>query len=95
MVLLIDGVEVATWPLAGGGRADLVTVDELARIVLAARRAGCSLRLRDPGGRLWELLELAGLSGVVAGCALQAVGEPEGREEVGVEEVVVPDDPVA
>lgn len=94
VVLLRDGIEVVTWPLAGDGSPDLVMVDELARIVLAAHRAGCSLRLRDPGGRLSELLEVSGLSGVVAGCALQAVGEPEGPEEVGVEEVVVPDDPV-
>ncbi len=44
-----------------------------------------------------ELLELVGLAGVVPGPGrpLQVVGEPEDSEQLGVEEVVVPDDPVA
>ena len=80
-------VEVATWPLEGTDRPDMAAVDELARLQLAARRAGCSIRLRDVSDDLRALLDLVGL--------LQVVGQPEGGEEVGVEEEVEPDDPVA
>ena len=61
------GAEVASWPLATVGPVDLAVVDALARWVVAARRRGCSLRLRDPGGRLWELLDLTGLGEVIPG----------------------------
>jgi hypothetical protein len=87
VVLLRGGVEVARWPLAYPGRADIAVVDRLARAQLSATRAGMRLQLRHAGAELLGLLELAGLR--------QVLGEPEGREEVGVEEVVVADDPVA
>ena len=45
--------------------ADLATVDALARLHVAAGRAGCALRLRNVPPALAELLELAGLSGAV------------------------------
>ena len=62
--------------------------------------AGFTVGLRHAGLELRQLLELAGLTTVVPvagpGCAsVQVVGQPEGGEEPGVEEVVVPDDPVA
>lgn len=88
VVLLRGDVEVASWALAGPRRPDLSTVDELARHQLAARRLGCSIRLREAGDDLWELLELVGLR-------VEVGGEAEGGEKIGVEEVVVPDDPVA
>ena len=72
------------------GSVDLAIVDELARVQLGARRMGCSIRLRDARKELVELLELVGLCG-----ALQVLGQAEGGEEAGVEEVVVTDDPVA
>ncbi len=106
MVLVCGRTEVASWPLTGHGRPDLSAVDALARLQLAARRLGCSIRLRDACAELTELLDLvglldlAGLSGrpeaggpEVGG--LEVGGEPEGGEELGVEEVVMPDDPVA
>ena len=95
VVLVRDGAEVASWPLAEEGPVDLGVVDLLARLVLAARRVGCSLRLRDPGGRLGELLGLTGLGEVILGRPSDAVGQVEGGEEGGVEEVVVPEDPIA
>ena len=54
-------IEVACWPFAGHGRPGLATVDVLARLALAARRSGCSIRLRDANAELAELLELSGL----------------------------------
>ena len=41
--------------------ADLTTVDALARLQLAARRAGAELRLRQPSAELLALLALVGL----------------------------------
>ena len=93
VVLSRAGEEVASWPVVAVtcGRPHLCLVDELARLQLAARRANHELALRDVSPELRELLELLGLTGALG---VQPVGEPEGGEEVGVEEVVVPDDPV-
>ncbi len=85
------GVEVARWPFPDIGRVDLAVVDVLARLELAARTTGCSIHLRNPGAHLAGLLELVGLADAV----LQGLGEAEGGEEVRVDEVVVPDDPIA
>ena len=91
VVLLCDGTEVASWPLVvEGGKVDLRVVDALARLQLKARRQGCTVWLRQACPDLIELLELVGLAGV-----LQVSGQAEGLEQGGVEEVVVPDDPVA
>lgn len=96
VVLVRDGVEVASWPLAGTGTG-LDVVEALARLQLGARRLGCSIRVRDACPRLSELLDLAGLGEVVRVERLrrQVGGEAEDAEQAGVEEVVVPDDPVA
>jgi hypothetical protein len=98
VVLVCGDAEVASWPLGGGTRCDVSLIDELARLQLAARRLGCSIRLREPCGQLWELLDLAGLTDVVTsagGLVVEVGGETEGGEEVGVEEGVEPGDPVA
>jgi hypothetical protein len=97
VVLARDGVEIVSWPFEVRGPIDLSVVDDLARLQLAARRMGCSLKLRDTCGELTALLAFLGLAQAVAGATvgLQVVGEAEGGEEGGVEEVVVPDDPVA
>ena len=89
-VLLCDRAEVASWPLRGSGRLDLSVVDDLARLQLEARRQGCSIWLRHPCPDLVELLQLVGLGDV-----LQVGGQAERLEQAGVEEVVMPDDPVA
>lgn len=88
--------EVASWPLARPDHVDLTVVDQLARLHLAARRMGYSIRLRDPCTVLVELLDLVGLKELVAEVGLRQVdGEVKGREELGIDEVVMPDDPVA
>lgn len=42
-----------------------VALDAIGRLVLAARRHGCSVRLHGADGAVWALLELAGLRDVV------------------------------
>ena len=89
---------MASWALMCTGRPDLGLVDEVARLQVAARRQGCTIWLRQACPELLGLLHLVGLADVVPGPGrrpLQAVGETEDGEQVGVEEVVMPDDPVA
>src|SRR5918997_2194233 len=70
MVVLVRGdVELASWPLTSRDRPGLAVVDELARLQLAARRRGCSIRLRDGCVELLELLDLFGLAEVVRSTA--------------------------
>ena len=84
-VVIVRGTsELASWPVEGAG---LTVVEELAWLALAVRRAGYAVRLRDADPDLVRLLGLAGLS--------EVFGQSEIREQRGVEEVVVPDDPVA
>ena len=45
---------------------DAVTVDALARLQLAARRRGCCVELRKASDDLLELVELMGLTNVLA-----------------------------
>lgn len=93
VALIHGGTELASWPLAQANRPDLAVVDELARLQLAARRLGCSVELRGSCSELRELLAMLGLDEVVAGLG-QVIGQTEGCEQAGVEEVVMPDDPV-
>ncbi|MGH4007818.1 MAG: hypothetical protein ACRDTH_06595 [Pseudonocardiaceae bacterium] len=97
VVLVRDDAEMASWPLAGWERPELAVVDELARLQLVARRLGCSIRLRGTCAELLELLDLLGLGQVVSntpGLRREVGGQAEGGEQLGVEEVVMPDDPV-
>ncbi len=82
------GIEVTRWTLPVVSEPDLALVDELAHLQLTARRLGYTIRVRNACAGVSELLDLAGLR-------LEAKGEAEGGEQVGVEEVVMPDDPVA
>jgi hypothetical protein len=94
-VALVRGdAELARWSMPCAGGPDLVAVNHLARLALAARRLGCAIRLVDPDPELLGLLAFVGLA-EVSGLAGQVVGKAEHREQVGAEEVVVPDDPVA
>jgi hypothetical protein len=99
LVVVVRGaVEVASWPLPGCDRPDLALVDDLARLQLAARRLGCSVRVRGPCRELLELLDLVGLGEVVtgdAGLGLEAGGEAEDSEQLGIDEAVIRDDPLA
>jgi hypothetical protein len=94
VVLFRGDVELSRWTLPHSGRADLAALEVLARVALAARRLGCAIRLDHADEDLVGLVAFAGLA-EVAGLAGQVVGEPEDAEELGTEEVVVPDDPVA
>ena len=49
-----------------GVEPDAVTVDALARLQLAARRRGCSVRLRGASGQLRELVAFMGLENVLS-----------------------------
>lgn len=74
-------------------RPDLGLVDALARLQVAAGRLGCSVRLREVSADLAQLLDLVGF-GCCGGpaLALEAGGEPERGKQLGVQEVVPPDD---
>jgi hypothetical protein len=87
LVVLRDEREVMRWELSWPSQPDLALVDGLARLQLAARRAGCSLVVRDLCPDLERLLDLVGLR-------VEVCGQPEGGEEVRIEERVHPDDPV-
>lgn len=70
--------------------ADLVTVDALARLQLAVKARGGSIRLRGPSEDLVALLELTGLREVLR---VEPVRQAEQREEpFGVEEEANPRD---
>ena len=69
---------------------DLVTVDDLARLQLAARRAGCSIQLRNASEALRKLIALVGLADVLP---LEVERESEVAEQLGVQEVVQTRDP--
>jgi ABC-type transporter Mla MlaB component len=60
------GFEVLCCDLQGV-TGDAVTVDALARVALAARRAGCELRLSGVSPQLSLLLGLMGLAEVLGG----------------------------
>ena len=49
-----------------GVEPDAVTVDAVARLQLAARRRGCEVRLHNASDALLELVELMGLTHVLA-----------------------------
>jgi hypothetical protein len=78
-------------------------VEDLARLALAARRINCAVHVQDASAELAAVLELVGLAGVLTQPPANATGAPlrqvEGQAELGeqpgVDEVVVPDDPVA
>ncbi|MEU1017486.1 STAS domain-containing protein [Streptomyces sp. NPDC005900] len=74
--------------VSGVTTADLATVDALARLHLAARRAGARIRLRNPAPALLSLLGLVGLAELL-GLAVEMRGHPEQREPpLGVQEAV-------
>ncbi|MGW0413760.1 STAS domain-containing protein [Streptomyces collinus] len=81
------GARVVVCDIGGLGPPGLGAVDLLARLELAARRAGGRIRLRDPDPALLGLLDLVGLR-------FQVEGESEqGEPPLGVEEAVEPRDP--
>ena len=101
LAALVAGCEgaVVECDLAALARADAATVDALARLQLTARRAGCSIRLRNPSAEILALIDLIGLRDVLPPCGAlprESKREPEHRvEALGVEEEGDPGDPVA
>ena len=74
---------------------DCRTIDALAHIQLGARRLGQRIRLIGASDEMIRLIEVAGLEEALAPApsGVEAVGEPEEREEAGgVEEEVDPGD---
>ena len=69
---------------------DLALVESLARMQLRARRRGERVRLRNVPDDLRGLLELVGLTDVLA---VEPEREPELREQLRVDEVMQPGDP--
>ena len=72
-------------------RADLATVDALARAAVNARHAGVELHVVNASPELRELIAFAGLAGVLLGRRGRQAEERE--EPVGVEKCVETDDP--
>ncbi|MFH9659406.1 STAS domain-containing protein [Streptomyces sp. NPDC017248] len=82
-----SGAGVVVCDVGGMGPPDLAAVDLLARLELAARRAGGRIRLRGAGPALGALLGLVGLR-------FETEGQVEEREPArGVEEEVETGDP--
>ena len=76
-------------------RADLAVVDLVARLLLAARRGDCELRIVNPPDGLEELLALSGLDRLPR-LNVQVVRQAEeGEEALGVQEEGDPADPIA
>jgi hypothetical protein len=100
VVLAVSGWVVASWSFPSARPVDLTSVDALARLALAAQRAGADVRLSGCPQRLVALVELTGLGDRLLdpapGCSsVEVGGQAEGLEQPLVEEAVVADDPVA
>ncbi|MEU6145527.1 STAS domain-containing protein [Streptomyces sp. NPDC047081] len=86
-LLEAGGTGVVVVDVAAVGPPGLGAVDLLARLQLAARRAGGGIRLRDPAPSLLALVDLVGLR-------FEVERQPEQREPPrGVEEEVEPGEP--
>lgn len=83
--------------LGGVDRPDLGTIEALARFNASLRRLGCRVELSNPSPRLLELIELLGLRDALglgqSSTGIDAGKAEEGKETLGVEEVVEPGDP--
>jgi hypothetical protein len=100
-----EGVDLSL-ALLGEDMPDISVVDALARLQVVCRRSGVRVRLEETCPMLKELLDLAGLGGVVGlggedglgaedGLGGEMVGEPERLEEsFGIEERMDPRDAV-
>lgn len=89
-LLSASEAELVICDVSGLGDPDVVAIDAIARLTLAARRLGRRVRLHNASPKLRDLIGLVGLSEVL----LEASGEAEEREQGGrVEELVEPDDP--
>jgi STAS domain len=76
-------------------RADLAVVDLVARLLLAARRGDCEVRIVNPPDGLAELLALSGLDWLPRLHVEMVRQAEEGEEALGVKEEGDPADPIA
>jgi ABC-type transporter Mla MlaB component len=74
-LLAVSDADVIICDVGSVDGPDLRTVDALARLALTAARLGRPVMLRDAVPQLRELLDLAGLAGVVP-CVPASGGEP-------------------
>ena len=89
-VLIVNADTDEVLGYVDASRPDLALVESLARVQLRARRRGERVRLRNVSDELHGLLELVGLTDVLA---VEAERKPELREELRADEVVQPGDP--
>ena len=84
-----EGPGVVLCDVSGLTTADLRTLDALARLRLAVRRAGAELVLRGADADLCGIARLAGLDAVlgVAPSGVELQGQPERAEHVLTDEV--------
>jgi uncharacterized protein (DUF1684 family) len=81
--LATAAAEVAFCDVDDRVESDLLTVDALARLQLAARRMGCGVRLRNAPTDLHGLVAFAGLADVIppAELRIEARRQTEQREQ--------------
>jgi uncharacterized protein (DUF1684 family) len=81
--LATAAAEVAFCDVDDRVESDLLTVDALARLQLAARRMGCGVRLRDAPAGLHGLVAFAGLADVIppAELRIETRRQTEQREQ--------------
>jgi len=89
-VLIVNADTDEVLGYVDASRPDLALVESLARMQLRARRRGERVRLRNVSDDLRGLLELVGLTDVLA---VEPQREPELREQLRVDEVMQPGDP--
>ena len=90
IVLIVDAQTDEVLGHVDARTPDLAVVEALARAQLSARRRGTRVRLTNVSESLRGLLELTGLG---AALSVEAGGQPELGEQLGVDEVVQPGDP--
>ena len=95
LLLATGDVDLVTCEVGGLAEPDSVAVDALARMQLAARRMGRSIRLRHVRAKLQDLLQLTGLCEEVpcSGDLRESARQAEEREQVRVDEEVDSADP--
>jgi hypothetical protein len=92
--LRCGSVELVVCDVERVSEISAVTVEGLARLQLAARRAGCGMRLRRATGDLTALIAFMGLREVLRISRVEPVGKTEeGKEPLGVQEEADPGDP--
>jgi hypothetical protein len=74
VVLTRGDTELGRWALGACDRSDLRTINELARMQLAAGRIGCAIRVRDACAEVAGLIELIGLTETLLGRRLREMG---------------------